>query len=182
MRVGRSSRAGFAPIWRRSRTSNRPCDRRAALIAHLWARSHPRRPIDPADRGLLRSPTTDEGRCRRAAVGAQTDQVVVAVGAVWLLDPATSRFRGDHLARFGRLVRTEVLTLDVGVNYSIEAQGSLCSDEPCTAYWRWVTRGDNRGHSIVRAGTCSLRTPPKSLDKSGKSWRSGRDSNPRPPA
>ena len=114
--MGRSSRAGFAQIWRRSRTSTRPCDRRAALIAHLWARSHPRRPIDPADRGLLRSPTTDEGRCRRAAVGAQIDQVVVAVGAVWLLDPATSRVSGDHLARFGRLVRTEVLTLDVGRN------------------------------------------------------------------
>jgi len=111
--VGRSSRAGFAPIWRRSRTSARPCECKAALIAHLWARSHPRRPIDPADRGLLRSPTTDGGRCRRAAVGARIDQVVVAVGAVCLLDPATSRVSGDHLARFGRLVRTEVLTLDV---------------------------------------------------------------------
>ena len=111
--MGRSSRAGFAQIWRRSRTSTRPCDRRAALIAHLWARSHPRRPIDPADRGLLRSPTTDGGRYRRAAIGARIDQVVVAVGAVRLPDPATSRVSGDHLARFGRLVRTEVLTLDV---------------------------------------------------------------------
>ena len=111
--MGRSSRAGFAPIWRRSRTSIRPCDGRAALIAHLWARSNPRRPIDPADRRLLRSPTTDGGRCRHAEVGARIDQVVVAVGAVLLLDPATSRVSGDHLARFGRLVRTEVLTLDV---------------------------------------------------------------------
>ena len=116
MKVGRSSRAGFAPIWRRSRTSIRPCDGRAALIAHLWARSNPRRPIDPADRGLLRSPTTDGDRCRCAAVGARINQVVVAVGAVWLLDSATSRVSGDHLARFGRLVRTEVLTLDVGRN------------------------------------------------------------------
>ena len=114
--MGRSSRAGFAQIWRRSRTSTRPCDRRAALIAHLWARSHPRRPIDPANRGLLRSPTTDGGRCRRAAIGARIDQVVVAVGAVRLPDPATSRVSGDHLARFGRLARTEVLTLDVGRN------------------------------------------------------------------
>jgi len=52
------------------------------------------------------------GRCRRAEAGAWIDQVVVAVGAVSLLESATSRVSGDHLARFGRLARTEVLSLD----------------------------------------------------------------------
>jgi hypothetical protein len=130
LKVGRSSRAGFAPIWRRSRTSIRPCDGRAALIAHLWARSNPRRPIDPADRGLLRSPTTDGGRCRHAEVGARIDQVVVAVGAVLLLESATSRVSGDHLARFGRLVRTEVLTLDVTFVLSLIADVTSMYSHP----------------------------------------------------
>ena len=37
---------------------------------------------------------------------------------VWLLEPATSRFRGNHLARVGRLVRAEALSLDATAKLS----------------------------------------------------------------
>ncbi len=38
---------------------------------------------------------------------------------VGLLEPATSRFRGNHLARVGRLARAEALSLDAGVTLTV---------------------------------------------------------------
>jgi hypothetical protein len=60
-------------------------------------------------------PSESHMRClalEMTRIASQARSTLLKQLPVWLREPATSRFRSNHLARVGRLARTEVLSLD----------------------------------------------------------------------